>query len=89
MSETDKNTWGAKLKRSLTAFLPVSKDRKGKCIGCGSCCKLPVKCIFLRENEDGTCGTCTIYKFRPPTCRKYPRTKDEHITSEKCGYRFD
>ncbi len=89
MFDSKKNTWTAKIRRTITAFLPVSADRNGNCIGCGNCCKLPVKCLFLREKKDGSGGTCWIYKFRPPTCRKYPRIQDEHITGEKCGYSFE
>jgi uncharacterized protein len=88
MTKEDENNWAGKIKRSLTAFLPVSKDRRGRCVGCGQCCKLPVKCIFFRENPEGKGGKCTIYKIRPPACRKYPRTEKEHITKETCGYHF-
>ncbi len=78
-----KNTWLAKIRRNLTSFLPISKKRKGQCINCGVCCSLPNKCFFLRNNH------CVIYKIRPLTCRKYPRTKAEFITPETCGYYFE
>lgn len=81
------NTWGAKLRRTLTCFLPVAKNRRGKCIGCGACCKLPNKCPFLRFKQNGK-SYCAIYPIRPLSCRKYPRTESEHITKETCGYWF-
>jgi len=67
--------------------LPVQKGRKGQCINCGACCKLPVPCPFLKE-EDGKC-VCKIYQVRPLNCRKYPRSRSEHITTQTCGYRFE
>ena len=82
-----KNTWSAKAKRTLTAVLPVSKERKGQCISCGACCRLPNVCHFLKFDSDGK-SYCTIYDIRPLNCRKYPRTEAEHITKDTCGYRF-
>ncbi|MBN1973197.1 MAG: hypothetical protein JW787_06130 [Sedimentisphaerales bacterium] len=87
MSE-NKNTWMAKFKRTLTSVLPVSKDRKGKCINCGACCRLPNICPFIKYAEDGK-QYCSIYPIRPLNCRKYPRTESEHITRETCGFSFE
>jgi len=83
-----KNTWSAKLKRTLTGILPVDKNRKGNCIRCGACCKLPNRCPFLDFDEQGL-SVCKIYHFRPLSCRKYPRTKSESLTADTCGYSFD
>ncbi len=84
----DKNNWISKIKRFFTALLmPVSKKRQGNCSGCGACCRLPVKCLFLKAKGDGT-YYCTIYKFRPPPCRKYPRIRSEWITEDTCTYKF-
>ncbi|RKY24129.1 MAG: hypothetical protein DRP62_04435 [Planctomycetota bacterium] len=83
-----KNTWPTKFKRIATSILPVDKGRKGACKRCGACCKLPNPCPFLRIDKNGQC-TCKIYWFRPPSCRKYPRTKSELLTPETCGYSFD
>lgn len=88
MADDKRNTWGAKLKRTFTSVLPVSKERKGQCVHCGACCRLPNVCPFLKSNGDGR-GGCSIYFLRPLNCRKYPRTKSEHITAETCGYSFD
>lgn len=87
MADVKKNTWGSKLKRTLTAVLPVSKKRGGSCIRCGECCKLPNKCFFLRQKDDGS-YYCTIHKLRPLNCRKYPRVENEFITKDTCGYSF-
>jgi Fe-S-cluster containining protein len=83
-----KNTWSAKVKRTITSILPVDKSRKGKCTRCGACCKLPNPCPFLGIDENGLC-TCKIYSLRPLNCRKYPRTKSELITADTCGHSFD
>jgi hypothetical protein len=88
MSGNPKNTWGARLKRTLTSGLPVSPKRKGRCAQCGACCKLPNVCLFLKTDGDGK-GRCAIYPIRPLNCRKYPRTESEHITQDTCGYRFE
>lgn len=83
-----KNTWVAKIKRTFTSVLPVSRRRRGQCVHCGACCKLPNVCPFLRSAGDGQ-GRCSIYPFRPLNCRKYPRTEAELITGETCGFRFE
>lgn len=81
------NNWEAKIYRQFSAFFPVSRKRKGKCAGCGECCKLPTKCPFLRYNKDGK-SHCIAYSVRSLSCRKYPRTEKEFITKQTCGFRF-
>ena len=83
-----KNAMPAKLKRTVTSLLPVDKSRKGNCRRCGACCKLPNTCPFLSIDELGL-SVCKIYWLRPPSCRKYPRTKSELLTADTCGYSFD
>ncbi len=87
MVDKKRNTWRAKLKRTLTCMLPVSKNRTGNCIDCGECCKLPNRCHFLKYNKKGK-SYCSIHPIRPLNCRKYPRTEKEHITKDTCGFRF-
>ncbi len=87
MPDKKRNTLRAKLKRTLTSLLPVSEDRKGNCVNCGDCCKLPNVCYFLDYDKDGG-SYCKVYSLRPLNCRKYPRTRAEHITEDSCGYRF-
>lgn len=77
-----------KVQRFITSFLPVSKTRRGGCIGCGACCKLPTRCLFLRDRADGT-AYCAIYRVRPQSCRVYPRTRAEWLTARTCGFTFD
>lgn len=85
----NRNTWLERIKRNTTAILPVSKNRYGKCISCGECCKLVNKCPFLKYKEDGR-AYCLIYHVvRPLSCKKYPRIKDEFITEKTCGYYFN
>ncbi|MBN1795059.1 MAG: YkgJ family cysteine cluster protein [Sedimentisphaerales bacterium] len=87
IEKSKKNTWSAKLKRTVTAFLPVDKSRRGSCIRCGACCMLPAKCLFLDFDENHK-AVCKIYPIRPLNCRKYPRNESEHITTETCGHTF-
>lgn len=75
-----------KIRRIIGSVLPVSKKRQGKCINCGKCCHLPNKCQFLKT-KDGK-SYCSIYKIRPLNCRKYPRTAEECLTKDTCGYTF-
>lgn len=88
MADEKRNTWLARTKRSITAILPVSKKRRGKCVGCGACCKLPNTCPFLKYKPDGK-SHCAIYAIRPLNCRKYPRTESEFITADTCGFKFE
>jgi len=76
-----------KLKRSLTAFLPVASNRRGQCASCGKCCALPYRCPFLRFKEGKS--RCLIYLIRPLNCRKYPRTEAECLTKDYCSFKFD
>lgn len=82
-----KNTWDAKIRRIFTSFLPISKNRGGKCLHCGECCKLPNVCPFLRYKNNKK-AYCIIYPIRSLNCRKYPRTESEFITKDMCGYYF-
>lgn len=88
MDDKDRNTWAAKAKRTVTAVLPVAANRRGQCIHCGACCKLPNVCPFIKPGDDGR-EYCSIYAIRPYNCRKYPRTESECVTGETCGYTFD
>ena len=87
-TERQKNTWRAKFLRTLGAFFPVSPQRRGHCNNCGACCHIPNSCFFVRKSADGK-QYCGIYRFRPPNCRKYPRTEDEWIVRERCGFYFE
>lgn len=82
-----KNTFGSKIRRTLTSILPVAKNRTGHCSGCGKCCYLPSKCLFLKIKNGK--NYCSIYKIRPLNCRKYPRTEAECLTKSTCSYHFD
>ena len=82
-----KDTMVTKAKRTVTSVLPVSQSRSGECIDCGECCKLPNVCPFLKRRADGS-SYCSIYRFRPLNCRKYPRTESEFLTADTCGFRF-
>jgi uncharacterized protein len=88
MTDQQRNTWGARIRRTLTSVLPVSDRRRGQCVQCGACCKLPYVCPFLKVDAHGK-GSCGIYPIRPLNCRKYPRTLAEHITQDTCGFRFE
>jgi len=82
-----KNNYFAKIVRTITSFLPVSKARRGQCQNCGKCCHLPKRCLFLKTKGDKS--YCSIYKIRPLNCRKYPRAKSELLTPDTCGYHFE
>jgi len=83
-----RNTMFAKVLRLVTSAMPVASSRRGQCRRCGRCCRLPVKCPFLRAH-DGDASRCGIYLIRPSSCRKYPRTPREHLTRKTCGFRFE
>ncbi|MCC6275258.1 MAG: hypothetical protein IT569_05345 [Leptospiraceae bacterium] len=81
------------LKRFCNSFrTETMSDRKGKCnpekcetldgrLG-HACCRLgSFNCVFL--NKD-----CSVYKFRPPNCRVFPRTESDLELVKNCGYSF-
>jgi hypothetical protein len=76
-----------KFLRFATSALPIADTRQGLCNRCGDCCKLPNPCRFLRYDENGL-SSCAVYRWRPPSCRKYPRTERENLTPQPCGYYF-
>ena len=74
--------------RFFTSFLSIDSKRKGKCTNCGAYCLLSIKCPFLKSDLNNM-SYCSIYKYRPSQCRKYPRTEKEWATQDTCSYRFD
>lgn len=77
-----------KVLRTITSILPVDSERTGACNNCGECCKLPFRCGFLKDADDGN-SYCSIYKIRPPTCRKFPRTESQwNDVKDVCGFSF-
>ena len=82
-----------KLKRTLTSIMPVDEGRQGECNNCGACCRLPFRCIFLKTSGDGKNKQkeyCSIYTVRPPNCRKFPRSPEEHsLVEDTCGFNFN
>ncbi|GMO17558.1 MAG: hypothetical protein Pg6A_04040 [Termitinemataceae bacterium] len=69
--------------------------RKGKCLRCGSCCKLMFKvCPYLKTEADGKCTCVKHESFRMPNCEIFPvdirDIKDRNILSKQtCGYYFE
>jgi len=78
-----------KFQRTLTSLMPVEEGRSGACNGCGDCCKLPTRCLFLKTDSKGK-DSCGIYSIRPPNCRKFPRSPAQLDTvKENCSFSFD
>lgn len=88
MPKDDRNTWYAKLARMVNSIYPIAENRRGECIDCGECCKLPITCPFLGYRSNGK-SYCAIHQLRTPNCRKYPRTETENITQLICGFWFE
>ena len=79
----------SKFKRTLTSLLPVEEGRTGSCNGCGACCELPTRCTFLKTDSQGN-NTCSIYRFRPPNCRKFPRSPAQlKEVAKTCSFSFE
>ena len=90
--------WG-KIRRFLLCVLSPGSVRRaiekrlGACIRCGTCCRLPFKCSFLKADSSGTLG-CSVYPLRPPNCRVFPvdgrdiRERDLIAGGRACGYSF-
>ena len=56
--------------------------RKGECTECGTCCRLPIPCLFFYGNR------CLIHNMRPKQCREFP-SGPEDLVSYDCGYYFE
>lgn len=59
--------------------------RFGQCKGCGDCCRLVYRCVFLRRGN-----RCLIYGGpRPGSCRAFPIDwRDLADVRGACGFRF-
>ncbi len=89
--------WGKVRRMLLFVFRPgfiarQHASRTGGCAQCGTCCRLPFRCGFLRESQGKM--HCSAYRFRPPNCRIFPidtrdhRDRDRVNASVRCGYQF-
>lgn len=88
--------WGTPRRLFLTLCRPghVRENlakRSGECLRCGACCRLVVKCRFLKY--DNGVPSCRLYSwFRFPNCTKFPMNRqdiaDRDIISpnKPCGY---
>jgi hypothetical protein len=62
--------------------------RVGECVGCGKCCTLVFKCVFLTGSEEQ--ARCQIYEIgRPKPCGAFPiDPRDLADVNFLCGYSF-
>jgi len=82
-----------KIKRHIDVYLFPKKVenqikfRQGKCLRCGRCCKLVIRCPMLDESNGMV--RCRIYTYRPVVCRLFPIHKDDlRDVDYKCGYSY-
>jgi len=83
-----------KIRRSyLCYFRPeyvkqFEASRLGECFGCGKCCTLVFKCVFLSGSDEQ--ARCRIYNVgRPKPCGAFPiDPKDLADVNFLCGYSF-
>jgi len=83
-----------KVRRSYLCYFDpdyVKKNeaaRVGECFGCGKCCTLVFKCVFLQGSEEQ--ARCQIYDIgRPKPCGAFPiDPKDLADVNFLCGYSF-
>ncbi|HXN07054.1 MAG TPA: hypothetical protein VN944_08335 [Nitrospiria bacterium] len=63
-------------------------SRVGECVGCGKCCTLVFRCVFLEGSEEQS--RCKIYDVgRPKPCGAFPiDPKDLSDVNFLCGYSF-
>lgn len=59
--------------------------RQGECKGCGRCCALMFRCLFLTREH-----TCSIYALvRPGNCTAFPiDERDLADVDGQCGFSF-
>ncbi len=77
-------SFSSKLRRMFLSFRKKENPymRKGECKECGTCCRLPIPCLFFYG------GRCLIHKRRPKQCREFPDGPGQ-LVSHKCGYYFE
>ncbi len=68
--------------------------RLGECKRCSACCRLPFRCPWLIEDENGDDSRCRWYDLRPTVCRLFPITpqdiedRNRIMPHSPCGYSF-
>jgi len=72
----------------LTHFRPgyvreQESRRRGECRRCGLCCRIAVKCWFLKDGNH-----CVIYSQRPAQCRAFPIDPRDLRNVPSCGFHF-
>ena len=67
--------------------------RKGECQRCGACCRLLIRCPYVKECQGE--AQCRIYGKRPINCRIFPLNRrhlaerDLLLPEQPCGYYFE
>jgi hypothetical protein len=83
-----------KIRRSYLVYFDTEyvrsneSARVGECYGCGKCCTLVFKCVFLEGSDEQ--ARCKIYDIgRPKPCGAFPiDPKDLADVNFLCGYSF-
>jgi hypothetical protein len=71
-----------------------AERRLGECKRCSACCRLPFRCPWLIEGENGNDARCRWYDLRPTVCRLFPITQEDIedrnriMPQSPCGYSF-
>jgi len=70
----------------------MEDHRAGECKRCGACCRIVIRCPFLKM-EEGV-AACAIHRHRPPNCGIFPidlrdlSDRDQIAPNIPCGYSF-
>jgi len=80
--------WGTARRFVLAHFRPryVSEQlrrRRRACLRCGRCCRILLRCPFLRNGDH-----CIIYKLRPKQCRMFPIDERDSLDVPGCAFSF-
>lgn len=86
-----------KFRRIILSAIPILANAlrkhyglEGSCHSCGASCKL----LFQCPHWDDDSHLCTVYEFRPDTCRYFPMTpsdiRDRNLVlkNKPCGFTF-
>lgn len=74
----NKNNYLRKLIRTITSILSVDKNRAGKCIDCGACCKLP-NFALASETFLEFIGKIREYEYWLPEIEEFRKKHDNKI----------
>ena len=89
MPESVQRAWGVMRRFALSHFKrsyveEQARKRQGECRRCGDCCRIIVRCPFLKGRNH-----CVIYNKRSAQCKMFPIDERDLRDVPTCVFRFN